>query len=317
MADLTALPVEMIDRIASSLSDNDILRLRSRCRALRNGTNHEFCKRFFKKPFKITGTSTEIRKLLAILETPDFPSAKVLGNFSHDLVVYKPPVPLGNETTVPTAEDVDRLFAALPGLKTLSIGAEEATDLFHFDINGGVRALETRVNNRENIAPVLLKGLVRANLPLTTLNLCDIAIEGATLVEALVTHEASLKLVNFKLVCLKDGKDAVAWPKVYEALLALDDLQKCVLEYLGEPDLEHYVVLLQESDSDCEYSVFYSHHPSVRVKRRGDEGLEEGDVLGFASYTRSKATFVDDYVSLGLKRLLHTADFAVFHWPRY
>jgi len=77
----------------------------------------------------------------------------------QELVVYKRPVPLGNETTVPTTEDVDHLFATLPGLKTLSIGAKEGTTLFHFDMNGGVRALETRVNNREKIAPVLLKGL--------------------------------------------------------------------------------------------------------------------------------------------------------------
>jgi hypothetical protein len=47
MANISSLPVEMIDIVASFLNKRDILALRSRCRILRDGTNHEFCKRFF------------------------------------------------------------------------------------------------------------------------------------------------------------------------------------------------------------------------------------------------------------------------------
>lgn len=71
--------------------------------------------------------------------------------------------------------------------------------------------------------------------------------------------------------------------------------------------------MLEESEDDEGYSIFNSYHPSVGYKSRGDEGVHEGDVIGFARFTPSKATFEDDYVVLGLMRLLHTANFTV--WP--
>jgi hypothetical protein len=87
------------------------------------------------------------------------------------------------------------------------------------------------------------------------------------------------------------------------------------LEYILDPTAEGCVVLLEESVDDDDWETFNSYQDVATVKRRGEEGVGEGEVTGFARYTRSKAHFLDDYASLGLKMLLHIGEFTV--WPMY
>jgi hypothetical protein len=314
MANIYSLPVEMVEMVAGFLNKRDILALRSCCHTLRDGTNHEFCKRFFKGPFEITGSAVAIRALLEILATPNFSSAKA---FSQELVVYKPiarDMPLGNEATLPTAKDVIALFAALPRLKALSIGAIEAEPVSAKDCDS--KKIAALVKSRENLAPLLLRGLARVRSPtsrLTTLNLYDIELAGDTLVKALLAHKTSLQDVSLKLVELKTSLDAVTWQKIFSTLLQLGLLDDLTLEHISDPAAGYYVVLNEESVDDNDWETFNSHQDMATVKRRGDEGVGEGDVTGYARYTRMKAHFLEDYVSLRLKRLLSIEDFTV--WP--
>jgi len=315
MANISSLPIEMIDMVTASLKRRDILALRSCSRTLRDGTNQEFCKRFFRK-LEITGTSVAIRGLLKLLSTPSFSSAKA---FSQELVVYKPlagNMPLGNKTTLPTAKDVNSLFAALPNLKALSIGAKE-TDL-DSEEDGDSKEIAALIKSRESLAPVLLKGLARTGSPtshLTTLNLYDITIDGTTLVKVLLAHKSGLKEVSLKLIELQTSLNAVTWQKIFGTLLKLDLLQDLTLEYILDPTAEGCVVLLEESVDDDDWETFNSYQDVATVKRRGEEGVGEGEATGFARYTRYKAHFLDDYASLGLKMLLHIGEFTV--WPMY
>jgi hypothetical protein len=314
MANIYSLPVEMVEMVAGFLNKRDILALRSCCRTLRDGTNHEFCKRFFKGPFEITGSAVAIRTLLEILATSDFASAKA---FSQELVVYKAlarDMPLGNETTLPTVKGVIALFAALPRLKALSIGAIETEPVCAKDCDSEKTA--ALVKSRENLAPLLLRGLARLGSPtsrLTTLNLYDIEIAGDTLVKALLAHKTSLQDVSLKLVELKTSLNAVTWQEIFSTLLQLDLLDDLTLEHISDPAAVYYVALNEESVDDNDWETFNSHQDMATVKRRGDEGVGEGDVTGYARYTRMKAHFLEDYASLGLKRLLSIEDFAV--WP--
>lgn len=73
--------------------------------------------------------------------------------------------------------------------------------------------------------------------------------QSALAASTIVNHRDS---AEFDAFFTTDGKKAVTWPKVYKALLALDDLQKCVLKYLIDPVFEHCVVPLEDSDSDTE-----------------------------------------------------------------
>jgi hypothetical protein len=314
MANISSLPVEMVEMVAGFLSKRDIIALRSRCRTLRDGTNHEFCKRFFKGPFEITGSSVAIQGLLEILATPDFSSAKA---FSQELVVYKPlagDMPLGDKTTLPTAEEVNSLFAALPHLKALSIGAKETEPDSEEDCDTKETAALTM--SRENLAPILLEGLAgigSMTSRLTTLNLYDITIDGPILVEVVLAHKSSLEEVSFKLIKLQTSSNAVTWQTIFQTLLKLDLLQELTLELISDPAAKDCVVLNEESQDDNDWETYNSHQDMANVKRRGEEGVGEGDVTGYARYTRSKAHFFEDYASLGLKKLLRIGDFTV--WP--
>ena len=304
----------MIDMVASFLSKRDIIALRSRCRTLRDGTNHEFCKRFFKGPFEITGSSVAIRALLEILATPDFSSAKA---FSQELVVYKPlagDMPLGNNTIVPTAKDVNNLFAALPHLKALSIGAKEIEP--HSEEDCDFKKTAALTMSRKILAPILLKCLSRVGSRtsrLAILNLYDINIEGSILANVILSHKTSLKEVSLKLIKLQTSLNAVTWQKIFDTLLKLDLLEELTLEFILDPVAKECVVLNEESESDNDWETYNSHQDMANVKRRGEEGVGEGGVTGYARYTRSKAHFFDDYASLGLKKLLQIEDFTV--WP--
>jgi hypothetical protein len=314
MANISSLPVEMVEVVAGFLSKRDIIALRSRCRTLRDGTNHEFCKRFFKGPFEITGSSVAIQGLLEILATPDFSSAKA---FSQELVVYKPlagDMPLGDKTTLPTAEEVNSLFAALPHLKALSIGAKETEPDSEEDCDTKETAALTM--SRENLAPILLEGLAGVGSTtsrLTTLNLYDITIDGPILVEVVLAHKSSLEEVSFKLIKLQTSSNAVTWQTIFQTLLKLDLLQELTLELISDPAAKDCVLLNEESQDDNDWETYNSHQDMANVKRRGEEGVGEGDVTGYARYTRSKAHFFEDYASLGLKKLLRIGDFTV--WP--
>jgi hypothetical protein len=245
---------------------------------------------------------------------PDFSSAKV---FLQELVVYQPlteKMPLSNKTTLPTAEDVKSLFAALPNLKDLSIGARETESDSKEDADS--KKIAALIKSRENLAPVLLKSLVRTGSPtvnLTTLNLSQIMIHGATLIKVLLAHKTGLKEVSLKHVELHTCMIAVTWQKIFGALLKLDLLQDLTLKFLLDPTAKDWIVVMDESEDDDDSETFNSHQDMATVKRRGEEGVGEGEVTGFASYTCSKAHFIDDYVSLGLKMLLHIDDFTV--WP--
>jgi hypothetical protein len=314
MANISSLPVEMVEVVAGFLSKRDIIALRSRCRTLRDGANHEFCKRFFKGPFEITGSSVAIQGLLEILATPDFSSAKA---FSQELVVYKPlagDMPLGDKTTLPTAEEVNSLFAALPHLKALSIGAKETEPDSEEDCDTKETAALTM--SRENLAPILLEGLAgigSMTSRLTTLNLYDITIDGPILVEVVLAHKSSLEEVSFKLIKLQTSSNAVTWQTIFQTLLKLDLLQELTLELISDPAAKDCVLLNEESQDDNDWETYNSHQDMANVKRRGEEGVGEGDVTGYARYTRSKAHFFEDYASLGLKKLLRIGDFTV--WP--
>jgi hypothetical protein len=314
MANISSLPVEMVEVVAGFLSKRDIIALRSRCRTLRDGANHEFCKRFFKGPFEITGSSVAIQGLLEILATPDFSSAKA---FSQELVVYKPlagDMPLGDKTTLPTAEEVNSLFAALPHLKALSIGAKETEPDSEEDCDTKETAALTM--SRENLAPILLEGLAGVGSTtsrLTTLNLYDITIDGPILVEVVLAHKSSLEEVSFKLIKLQTSSNAVTWQTIFQTLLKLDLLQELTLELISDPAAKDCVLLNEESQDDNDWETYNSHQDMANVKRRGEEGVGEGDVTGYARYTRSKAHFFEDYASLGLKKLLRIGDFTV--WP--
>lgn len=281
MANISSLPVEMVEMVAGFLNKRDILALRSCCRTLRDGTNHEFCKRFFKGPFEITGSAVAIRTLLEILATPDFASAKA---FSQELVVYKPiarDMPLGNETTLPTVRDVIALFAALPRLKALSIGAIETGPVSAKDSDS--KEIAALVKSRENLASLLPRGLARVGSPtsrLTTLYLYDIAISGDTLVKALLAHKASLQDVSLKLVELKTSLNAVTWQKIFSTLLELDLFDDLTLKHISDPAAVYCVALNEESVEDNDWETFNSHQDMATVKRRGEKALVRGTSLG-------------------------------------
>jgi hypothetical protein len=159
MSDLSSLPVELIEMVSASLSNTDILSLRSQSRTLRNGTNIEFSNRFFQDPFEVTGSSTAIRALTAILCNPDTSSAAK--GFSQALVVTHPTeidLTPGTQNVVPTAKEIDGLLAALPRLQMLTI--ETDNDLL--------------VMGYEDLTPALLEGLFRKACPVSQLTTIDL-----------------------------------------------------------------------------------------------------------------------------------------------
>jgi len=170
--------------------------------------------------------------------------------------------------------------------------------------------------SRENLAPILLEGLAcvgSTTSRLTTLNLYDITIDGSILVKVLLAHKASLEEVSLKLIKLQTSSNAFTWQKIFNTLLQLDLLRELTLEFIMDPAVKDCVVLNEESQNDEDWETYNSHRDMANVKRRGEEGVGEGDVTGYARYTRSKAHFFEDYASLGLKKLLHIGDFTV--WP--
>jgi hypothetical protein len=284
MSDLSSLPVELIEMVSASLSNTDILSLRSQSRTLRNGTNIEFSNRFFQDPFEVTGSSTAIRALTAILCNPDTSSAAK--GFSQALVVTHPTeidLTPGTQNVVPTAKEIDGLLAALPRLQMLTI--ETDNDLL--------------VMGYEDLTPALLEGLFRKACPvsqLTTIDLFGGYIDGALLSKTLSAYEHSLKEVVLRKCNLRDGKTAVKWLEIFRVLCQLD-LDVLVLYQLLDPGASEYVVLyepLWPSPSD------ESEDPTEGEDRADEEVI----ITGSAQYTRYYACLSESFVKLGLRSLL-------------
>jgi hypothetical protein len=159
MSDLSSLPTELIDMLSASLDNADILNLRSQSRAMRNGTTFEFCRRFLQTRLEVIGSRISFLSLTKILCNPDFSSAKV---FPQTLVIFGPvesDMTSGDASVLPTAKQIDRLFAALPRLRVLAIRGGDTPE--HW-LNKRTKALQW---DQENLAAAVLKGLVRAACP--------------------------------------------------------------------------------------------------------------------------------------------------------
>jgi hypothetical protein len=308
LSNFSDLPVELIDAVSASLSNADILNLRTQSRTLRNGTTFEFCRRFFnfKIKFNVIGSRAAIWTLTSILSHPDF-SGKVL---SQALVVEKPTeknLTPGVRTILPTGKDIDGLLAALPGLQNLTIKTEKRTfDAFDHGWYWGPTPTAL-VDGCNGLAPALLKGLVRKACPISqlmTLNLFGCYIDGALLSKTLVAHKHSLNQISLKHCILRDGKKAVRWLEIFRVLSQLD-LDELVLDELLNPRVKICVVMCPEG---TQYAKFwYSHSGKANVKHRA-EGVDVGPT-GFAKFSRHSAHFTESYVELGLEKLLKSRIF--------
>jgi hypothetical protein len=310
MSNLSDLPVELIDIISAPLSNADILNLRTQSRTLRNGTAFEFCRRFFKKQFKVIGSRTAIRTLSSILSNPDF-SGKVL---SQALVVKRPTekdLTPGVRTLLPTGKDIDGLLAALPGLQTLTIKTKKINDV-SYDHGWYWGPTPTAlVKGCEGLAPALLKGLARKACPisqLTTLKLSGCYIDGALLSKTLIAHKHSLKQISLKHCILRDGKNSVRWLEIFRVLSQLD-LDELVLDELLNPRVKIRVVMCTKGTHHA--TSWYSNSVKANVKHRV-EGVDVGPT-GYARFSRHSAQFTESYVELGLEKLLQSRDFPLYN----
>ena len=311
MSNFSDLPVELIDDVSASLSNADILNLRTQSCTLRNGTTFEFCRRFFnfKTQFNVIGSRAAIRTLTSILSHPDF-SGKVL---SQALVVEKPTekdLTPGVGTILPTGKDIDGLLAALPGLQNLTIKTEKRDGGAYYHGCYWAPTSTALVNGCNGLAPALLKGLVRKTCPisqLTTLNLFGCYIDGALLSKTLIAHKHSLKQISLKHCILRDGKKAVKWLEIFRVLSQLD-LDELVLDELLNPRVKVCVVMCTNGTHHAAFR--YSNSGKANVKHRTD-GVDVGPT-GFARFSRYSAQFTESYVELGLEKLLKSRDLPLY-----
>lgn len=309
MSNLESLPAELIDMVSASLSNADILNLRTQSRTLRHGTTFEFCRRFFETEFQVTGSRTAIRSLTSVLSNPDF-SGKVI---SQALAVTNPTkkdLTPGARTILPTAKDINGLLAALPGLQTLTIKTRKI-NVVPQDNGWYQRPPPTPlVKGCEDLAPALLKGLVRKACPvsqLTTLDLSGCYLDGALLTKTLLAHKHSLKKVSLSHCVLRHSKNPVRWFEIFEVLSQLD-LDELILDELLNPSVKMCIVMCADSKNDR--YIWSSHRDNASVKLRA-EGGHVGPT-GSAEFFRHFARFTESYVELGLRKLLKIEDFQIW-----
>jgi hypothetical protein len=309
MSNLESLPAELIDMVSASLSNADLLNLRTQSRTLRHGTTFEFCRRFFKEEFEVVGSRTAIRTLASVLSNPDF-SGKVL---SRALVVTNPTkkdLTPGARTILPTAKDVNGLLAALLGLQTLTIKTTKINVVPQDDVRYQRPPPAPLVKGCEDLAPALLKGLVRKACPvsqLTTLDLDGCYLDGALLTKTLLAHKHSLKKVSLNHCVLRHSKNPVRWFEIFEVLSQLD-LDELILDELLNPSVKMCIVMCADSKNDG--YIWSSHRDEASIKLRA-EGGNVGPT-GSAKYSRHFAQFTESYVELGLRRLLKIEDFQIW-----
>ena len=307
MSDLSSLPAELIDMVSTSLDNADILNLRSQSRAMRNGTTFEFCRRFLNTPIEVIGSRRSFRSMTKILRNPDFSSAKL---FPQELVIFDPAqndMTNGDKSVLPTAKDIDRLFAALPRLQALTIRGDEAPPRW---MDERAKALQW---DQENLAPAVLKGLVRMASPelqLTKLDLYSCAIDSELLIEALCAFEHSLSDVSLRQVVLFGGPKHIGWHEVYLILFRLDLVELC-LEHLSE-GLNSYLTLHEHGV----YDDFYLSYETGQQPRSNT--LQEGDVYrtGSAQFSRFYALLTEGYVELGLRKLRKSQDLKLYKFEK-
>jgi hypothetical protein len=308
MSDLSSLPTELIDMVSASLDNADILNLRSQSRAMRNGTTFEFCRRFLQAPLEVIGSRTSFRSLTKILCNPDFSSAKV---FPQALVIIGPVesnMTAGDTSVLPTANQTDRLFAALPRLQVLTIRGEDIPEHW-FD-----KRTKSLQRDQENLAPAVLKGLVRATCPkfrLTKLDLYSCAMNSALLIQALLASEHSLSQVSLRHVVLFHGyPEIIKCHDVFLVLLRLD-LVELVLEYLNDHGAGQCIVMHEHCRDNLSFYYSYdtNNQTATNIKRRAN-----GDVghTGFAQFTRYYALLRESYVELGLRKLRKSQDLMLY-----
>jgi hypothetical protein len=311
MSDLSSLPIELIEMVSTSLDDADILNLRSQSRTLRNGTTFEFCRRFLKTQLEVIGSRASFRSLTRILRNPDFSSAKA---FPQALAVYDPvesDMTSGDKSILPTAKDIDRLLATLPRLQTLTI---RGIDIPRRDADNRTEALQ---RDQENLAPAVLKGLVRAACPelqLTKLSLYSCALDGALLIETLFAFEHSLSEVGLRKAVLFGGLDRIKWHDVFLVLFRLD-LMELILEDLnddGRNGLDQCIMLHDDTFGMDDFWLSYDTRATTmtKIKRRAN-----GDVgyTGCAEFTRHYARLTESYVELGLRKLRKGPDLKLYY----
>jgi hypothetical protein len=304
MSDLSSLPTELIDMLSTSLDNADILNLRSQYRAMRNGTTFEFCRRFLQTRLEVTGSRTSFRSLTRILCNPDFSSAKV---FPQTLVIFDPvesDMTSGDKSVLPTARQIDRLLAALPRLQVLTIRGEDVPSDW---CDERTKALQW---DQENLAPAVLKGLVRAACPefqLTKLDLYSCAIDSALLIEALLAFEHSLSQVSLRHMVLSYRyPEIIRWHDVFLVLFRLD-LMELVLDNLYDHGVDRCIVMHEGCRNDDSFYLSYDtnnhNQTATKIKRRA-----KGDVgyTGIAEFTRYYALLTESYVELGSRaRVYH------------
>lgn len=311
MSDLSSLPVELIEMVSASLNDADILNLRSQSHTLRNGTTFEFCRRFLKTQLEVVGSRASFRSLTRILRNPDFSSAKA---FPQALAVYDPvesDMTSGDKSILPTAKYIDRLLAALPRLQTLTI---RGIDVPHRSADNRTEALQ---RDQENLAPAVLKGLVRAARPelqLTKLSLYSCALDSALLIETLFAFEHSLSEVSLRKAVFFGGPDRIKWHDVFLVLFRLD-LMELVLEDLNDGPVDSRIVLHDDTSRRDNFWDFWLSYDTqattvTKIKRRAN-----GDVgyTGCAEFTRYYARLTESYVELGLRKLRKGPDLKLYY----
>lgn len=306
MSELSSLPAELIDMVSSSLSNADLLNLRSQSHTLRNGSTFEFRRRFLQSPLQVTGSRVHIQTLTTLLCDPDFSSAKASWqSLEVHLPVAKDMLPK-NKSILPTAQDINNLLAALPHLEALTVGTEETDD------GNAPKKTKALIKTRQKLASTFLKGLVRKGCPtsrLATLYINGSILDGALLLKALKAHEHSLKEISLRHIDLSVGKDAVKWRKIFRTLLKLD-LDELCLEHLSDPGSDEDVVICDDSDDDDDILLSYVNWANVKHRANGDVG-----VTGCAQFARWYGFFTESYVRLGLRRWLYREYFRLHYYP--
>lgn len=216
---------------------NAFLALRQTCSYARDRAQDEFVKCFLTGNIVTRGTFRQLRGLTALYGNPSF--QKIIKD--QQLEIHKPvagDMPRSDDT-LPSAIDVNRLFAAMPFLKSLRIDRKANTE--DEDKDGDKEEMEA-LEASQDFPIALVRGLSRQSSAcpqLVCLELFELDVPGVALIKTLRSREGSLRHVSMELVMLDEGDErSNHWTKVFKALLKMN-LQSLELKSLLDSEVEN------------------------------------------------------------------------------
>lgn len=245
----------------------------------------------------------------------------------QQLEIIKPlacDMPLSGHTLL-SANEVNRLFAAMPGLKSLRIDRKDHTEDEDKD---GDKEEKEALETSHDYPIALVRGLSRESSAcpqLVCLELFELGFPGDALIKTLRMRKGSLRHIRMEVIGLDGGdKRSNHWTKVFGALLEMNlqslELKSLLDSEVDNPQTSDYLLkliklsrgekrLLQLQNDDGTLELVRPNNEN----RHGDEAFWSWDFI-FPCW--AGARFRRELVKPGLERMLGKKNHAVVLYRR-